>query len=427
MHARNTLIYVIGDLLNKAIPFFLLPLLTKNLTQEEYGQYSLFGLIIAFITIFIGNGMHSYISSVYYKIEKVLLKEIITNIINILFISTVSFIFILFIFNNLIYAYIKIEYLYIFLALLSACFQFITSINMMIFISEKNAKLFAFYQLSQSFFSFISMYVFVLYLGLGLEGALISLTSTLILFGMISYIILHKRKFLEFKLFIKLSVAKKIFKFGLPLIPHYLAGWIKVSIDRFLLSAYTGLAVVGLFSISYQLAMIMSILSLSINKVWSPYLLEKLSKKMSISDKIEIVKQTYIAWILFFIILIIIYYSVLFVFPYFIDLKYNAAKDIFPFIMIGFMFNGMYYFIAPYIFYTEKTTKLAYISMITAGIHLIMSFFIIKYYGLNGALLSIIISNLLFFLYTWKLAHKSLPMPWNLKIKSYKDRNNDTI
>ncbi|HBD1119393.1 TPA: hypothetical protein KHA37_005120, partial [Escherichia coli] len=61
---RNVVIYLISDLLAKALPFSFIPVLTKYLTPEQYGNIALFNIGVEIFLIIIIMGGSSY-----YKIE----------------------------------------------------------------------------------------------------------------------------------------------------------------------------------------------------------------------------------------------------------------------------------------------------------------------------------------------------------------------
>lgn len=415
MLIKNSIIYVSGDLINKAIPFLLLPFLTTSISTEDYGLFSMYGLVISLLTIFIGYGMHSYVSVQYFKSTKTKLRNIINNIIFLLIVGFFIFLLLLFLFEHIAYDNLKIELFWLQMALISGLFLFITNINLMILISENNAKIYTIYQISQSILNFTMIYLLVIELKLGLKGTYIATTSSLIIFGIISIFMLIKKEYLDHRNWINIKNIKSILSFGLPLIPHYLSGWLKTSIDRIFLISFTSASAVGIYAISYQLAMIISILSLAIHKVWSPYILKKLSLHLGIDDKIKIVRYTYLLWMLYALITIFIYFAIIHIFPYVIDARYDKSKELFLYLMIGFLFDGFYYFLSSYILYKNKTIILTYISIISAFVHIAMSYILINMYGIYGSIVSGILSNILLFSLTWIFANKLYPMPWSLR------------
>ncbi|NOJ01951.1 polysaccharide biosynthesis protein, partial [Vibrio kanaloae] len=52
--AKNAYVYLFSNVLNAAIPFILLPILTRHLSPDEYGQIAMFQTMLTGIGAFIG-------------------------------------------------------------------------------------------------------------------------------------------------------------------------------------------------------------------------------------------------------------------------------------------------------------------------------------------------------------------------------------
>ena len=66
---KSSGIYTISSLVNAAIPFLLMPLLTRCLTPEDYGIVSMFSICVAIITPFVGLSMNGAVARAYYTEE----------------------------------------------------------------------------------------------------------------------------------------------------------------------------------------------------------------------------------------------------------------------------------------------------------------------------------------------------------------------
>ena len=86
-------VYGFGSILNAAIPFFIMPILTRNLTPVDYGIVSMFNVLLNFTLPFIGVSTNSAIARYYYDKEKVNLKVYLSNCFLILVSSTLLFFF----------------------------------------------------------------------------------------------------------------------------------------------------------------------------------------------------------------------------------------------------------------------------------------------------------------------------------------------
>ena len=93
---KNSIIYLGTSIINKAIPFLLLPIMTRYLTPADYGILAIFLVLNNFLSAFVGMNIHSNISINYYSVPRAELAKIIGNIMIILsFTSSMVFVIIL--------------------------------------------------------------------------------------------------------------------------------------------------------------------------------------------------------------------------------------------------------------------------------------------------------------------------------------------
>ena len=76
------------------------------------------------------------------------------------------------------------------------------------------------------------------------------------------------------------AIARQDLAFGLPLIPHSIAGWVLNLSDRWLIGLLFGLSAaaaqvaVGIYSLGYQLAQLVSLIGVALNTAWIPFFYE---------------------------------------------------------------------------------------------------------------------------------------------------------
>src|SRR6056297_1679512 len=95
----NAGVYTFSNLLNRAIPFLLLPVLTRFLSPKDFGMVAMFGVLVQILTPFIGINSHGAFTRKYYSNDPDLdLTSYVTNCFYIvlllfLFFGTTLFIF----------------------------------------------------------------------------------------------------------------------------------------------------------------------------------------------------------------------------------------------------------------------------------------------------------------------------------------------
>lgn len=407
---KNSFIFVFGDVLNKAVPFLMLPILTRYLTPEDYGIISIFTVLVSILAVFTGLSIHGAINVNFFKLQKEDLKEFIGNSIILLNVSTfVTFIFI-FLFTPFILDKINLPREWIFIAVLMAFSQFLTTINLLLWMAEQRPKPYSIYQISQTLITTLLSLLLIVGFGMDWEGQLLATVMGTVLFSVISFMFIVKRGYIIFKP--NAEYIKDALSFGIPLIPHALAGWIRTGMDRILIMTLIGSYAVGIYSIAYQVAMVVSVIVIAFNKAWSQHLFHILSNNPSEYEKRKIVLFTYRYMISIFIFAILFSYCMEFIIPYLLGEKFIIASKYLIYLTIAFSFDGMYFMVTNYIFYKKRTDLLAYVTISVALVHILILYFFIQQNSGIGAAQATLISSFLTFIVTWWLSNKVYRMPW---------------
>lgn len=408
---RSSGIYTISNFINAAIPLLLLPILTQKLSAADYGIVAMFQLAISAIYPFIGMNLEGAICRKYYDTDDTDFAAYIGSCF-ILFI--VSSIIVSLVFLNSC-AYIQMVTLvpevWLKYILLVAICQFITSIILVVYQVKVQPVKYGILQISQTIFNLCITLVLIVSMNKGWEGRLESQIITSTVFALVSLLLLIKTK--HFKIKVKKRDVINALKFGIPLIPHTIGGIMFSGIDRFFLTKLVGLEQTGNYTVSYQIGTIVFLITIAFNNAYVPWLFESL-KKNNIAIKKKIVKFTY----LYFILLLAGAFVLILAFPLLISIFVNGAyysiTNYSVFIVLGFAFQGMYFMVTNYIFYTKKTHIQAILTIFVGLIKLPITYYAIIWFGAVGASISYCVTFLIFFIATWFYSSKVYPMPWNI-------------
>ena len=89
--------------------------------------------------------------------------------------------------------------------------------------------------------------------------------------------------------------------------------------------------------------------------------------------------------------------------------------EVIPYLIMAFVFGGMYYIPTHYIFFMKKTKELSYISVSVSAIHIVMSYILITNTGMVGAAKTMLFTSVLMFVSVWIYSANVYKMPWMLK------------
>ncbi|BAI79873.1 polysaccharide biosynthesis protein [Deferribacter desulfuricans SSM1] len=402
-------IYTIVSIINAVIPFFLLPVLTRYLSPEDYGIVAMFSLIVSIIGVFTGLSVHGAINRVYFE-KDINFKEYVANCIFILFGSSVLTFLIVFFIRDFISNISGVPENWILIAVYVSFFQFLILSNLVIYQVRMKAKEYSFIQIGRSLLNVILTIFLVVIIGLKWEGRLSAQILATFIFGIFSFIILHK-SWTEWK--INKYYIKHALKFGVPLIPHTIGGMLIVATDRFVIMNTLGLKEAGIYTVGLQIGMIIQLFTDAFNKAYVPWLFEKLNQN-DYKAKIKIVKFTYFYFVAIILFALVVGLLAPFLIKILVGKSFYESSSVVLWIALGGAFKGMYYMVTNYIFYSYKTYILTWITLFCGLINIPITFSLTKNFGIIGAGMSYSLVLFLFFILTFIISIKVYKMPWML-------------
>lgn len=414
---KNTSIYTISDILNKMVPFVLLPVLTRYLTPEDYGIITMFFVFTSILGIIMTLETNTAISVNYFKISREKLKIYIANILLIISIATCFTFVIIILFHSWLTKILAMPIEWLFVGVIVTLLQFVTTINLVLWQSEQKPLPLGIYQISQTIVNLSLSLILIVGFSMGWEGRLIAVVVASVVFGMLSLVFLFKRDYVKFE-YNKKNI-KDALKFGVPLLPHALSVWLRTGIDRIFLTSLVSASATGVYTVGFQIASVITILTAAFNKAYAPHLFEKL-KDITEADKNKLIKYAYI----YFVALLVLATILSLLAPYLIDMflgeAFMSSKEYVVWIAFGFAFYGMYSMVVNYVLYTKKTMYLSYVTFSVSLLHVGLSYIFISHNGALGAAQATTITSFITFVGVWWLSQRLYPMPWFGKIVQVK-------
>lgn len=188
-------------------------------------------------------------------------------------------------------------------------------------------------------------------------------------------------QFLKGKTFFDKKFWKYALSFNIPLLPHYLSGTILNQGDRIMIQKMVGRGEVAIYSIAYNVGMLIQIFTNAINNAMTPWMYERLNEK----DFKAIRKNTtYILLGLAMIIIALMFFApevvLIFGSKKYIDAIY-VVPPVAASVFFIFLFN---IFAIPQMYYEDKRF-MPIASMIAAVLNLILNYIFIRIYGYFAA------------------------------------------
>ena len=202
--------------------------------------------------------------------------------------------------------------------------------------------------------------------------------------------------------------------FGLPLVPHALAGLLITGIDRFFLTKLVGTDATGLYSTAYQVGLVVSVPAVAFNRAWVPYLFRQLTDGGA-DGRRRVVQVTYVYFVLILVGAGVLSLIARLALPMLLGDAFRHSAELVGWIAFGYAFNGMYLMVVNQLFYVKRTGALTVVTAITGVAHALLAFLLIRWRGPEGAAMATTISFAVMFLTTWILSARACTMPWLLQ------------
>jgi len=276
--------------------------------------------------------------------------------------------------------------------LLFAClFAIIRSIYAQILVPQKKSKEFAIINVLNGYIGFAIAILFVYLLK---ENRYLGRIWATLLIGFIFsiYYIKEISKYLKFNF--KIGHIKYIANYSIPLIPHALSSIILAQFDRIMINNIINTASAGLYSLAYNVGMLMLLFIYSITPALLPDFFKLVDNKEYnrldvLFEKIFLIVTTVALGLILFAREIVIILA---------DEKFHSALSVVPIVVIGYVFYGMYIVYGMYAGYKKKTIFTSIITL-TGGIsNIILNAIFLPKYGYIAAAYTTVVSYFIMFL-----------------------------
>lgn len=399
---QSSLIYTAGGMLQRFVPFLLLPIFTRILTPADYGYLALFTTTQEVLKTLFLLGQNSAISRFYYEKEvesKAQLNTmgLIVSLFSVLIAGPIFLSLQMIPTLNIGYSIFTL-FLLIYIA----------------FGGSIETQLLAYYQISKKPYKYVAVNILNIFIGISLSlyfvfslklgwmGRIypVAIYITFILGFYLLFIVKHAFRNINIRL------GKDMLLYGVGLLPGALSGWGLNMIDRLFLFKLTGAELTGIYNIGYQFGFIVFVFTGAVSRAWLPYFYDNFINGGE-PGKVNIRKAS--KAIIIGITLITTFVSIAgpTILKLMVPPEFYGATSYIGWIAIGYGVAGLQMCFVVYITYYKKTFLLSGIAIISVIANIILNMVLIPPYGPQGAaiatLCSFMISLLLYMTLAFKL------------------------
>ena len=239
---RSTGIYTVAGILNGSVMFFLLPVLTRVLTQEQYGLLSMFRVLVAFTFPFIG--FYASLSRQYYEREAIHFPDYLSTCLAVILANSVVVTGVLILVGDFVSDLTAFPVQWMWCVVLFATGKALMQVALAMWQVQLMPVRYGTFQITQTVLMFVMAIAFVVYFEWGWLGGMWADTLSMSTFGIISLYSLSKEGWLRARF--NMTYARDILAFNGPLIFHSVSRGIISMSDRVFFTSMVGLSETGL-------------------------------------------------------------------------------------------------------------------------------------------------------------------------------------
>lgn len=392
---KHSIVYLFSSLFSKGAPFLLIPFLTLYLEPDEFGKVAIFQLMISTGLALNGN-LHTNVPRAYFRLKAEEFRKYFSSIYLVLGALCIVYSIAFFVFSSKVNLLTGISESVIVLIPALSTFYMLNQIFLTYLRTIEKPFQFACWEIGTAIIGILLTILLLLY-GLGWYARVYGIVAPVILTGLIGAVFLFKQGAYEFDW--KLANAKEVLAISTPLIPHALSSVVIAASDLLFIENMIGPDSVGIYSLAYQVAMVVMLCSDAFLKAWQPWFF-KTFKLASYKENAAVLKYSFL-FILFIALFSVVYgVSATYLLPLVVSEKYFESADLVLPISVCFVFFAMYQMSYPYLVYLKDTRILALITPLAAATNLVFNYVLIPSLGFMGAIISTGLSYFVLFALT---------------------------
>lgn len=406
---RSGSIYLGAAAINAVVPFLALPPLVRTLGPEEFGKVGVYLALINIATVLAGLSVHGIVSVVHFRDGPQAVPAYVRGAMRTVVLTGLPLLL-----GSLMLAH-PFERLtglpgtWAWTIALIAVAQFIVSLGMAVFQAREQPVRYATLQIGVTV-GWASLSI-LLVCGAGMDwtGRALGQLAAVTAMALGALHLLRRDGLLSAAA--GTAAPSALLRFGMPLVPHSIAGAVMAGSDRLLLSHIGTAEIAGQYFAAFQICAVITVGAAALNQAWVPWIYRRLASP-SRKSAVDIVRVTFLLNAALLLAALLWATAA----PWMIGIvagdRYLAAIPAMRWLAPAAAFSGMYYFVTNYLFYHGRTGVLSAITLGTAALQVALLLICVPRWGIDGAGFSALVAAAVYWMATWLAAQKISPMPW---------------
>ena len=360
---KDSAVYLLGELFAKALPFLLLPYLTRKLGAAGFGELSYYQTVLSLLALAFGLSQDGAITRYFYFYGKRNLPNVLRT--GGLYTLALSLL-------GLLFAWWRQSWILGFVVL-TAGSQTLLGSQLAWRQCQKRALPYVAIQISSSALSAVLTVILLectAYQPVAMRFA--ALCSVNFAVAAAAYCWANQKQPAHFTRRRALHSLRYILAFGLPLLLHHASGFVKGQLDRIIIYRMYSAAELGVYAAALQLAGILSIVLMAVNKATVPYYYHAIEQKKLTARHVR-------RWAWLGLCAAPLFAAAVWCMPeswfvWFLGTQYIGAHHYIVLFTLGYALTIPYYLLVNYLFYFGKNSLISSISLLSTAIYLLILF-----------------------------------------------------
>ncbi|WP_448820816.1 oligosaccharide flippase family protein [Cetobacterium sp.] len=389
--------FSIGGYIGIFIGLLTTPVVTRLISPEEYGIFSIYNITLNILMLILMLGLDQGFVRFFYEENTLeersgLLKKSLK--IPLVFFGFLSLIF-LFGKDTIVEALfgkLNREYLVIYI-LVGVLFSIINRFSILVIRMQQKGRLFSLIQVLNQIFNFLFIILLYKYYGNSYKVLIMSLILTSLLIIIISLVVEKKIWFSHAKK--SKTTYKKLLEYSYPIVITVIVSWLFQSMDKLFIKYYRNLYELGLYAAAFKIVALLNVIQNGFNTFWVPVSFQKYEENCENNKFFRTIFDLVSLGMLFVAVGILLGRDILILI---LGEKFKDAIKIFPSLLMIPLMNTVSEVTVIGINFKKKTKYHLIISLVIVLVNLIGNYKLVPKLGAVGAAISTGFSYIIFFL-----------------------------
>jgi O-antigen/teichoic acid export membrane protein len=404
---RSGAVYGLGNVLSAAVPFLLLPVLTRALNPQEYGEVVAFYMLVTVSAAFAGLGLHSAVAVRWLDVSKDDPRRHTATAIAVTIASTLL--------TCALAAAVAprfLDSLSPFVAALAPVVAgglVLQGMRFAIWQARGRPVPAASLQVASALLNVMLSLTGVFVLHLGANGRIAGAALCALLISALSIHLMLRDGSAAGKP--SAHDARALLRFGIPLVPHAVSGALLASADRFAVADQLGASALGVYGAASQLGLVINVLADASVKAYSPTMYRWLSTGLP-RGRLKVVGVAYLSIPLWCGVALLLWAAFLAIGSLLLGDQYTSALNLSLWFLLGGAMSAIYLNVAGLFFFTGKTEWISLGSVAASLLALLVATPAVAAWGARGGALTYLLAQAALLAAAWVLSTRVQPMPW---------------